>query len=158
MATWDQFAAASPLVARGRERLGIGLAYLATVRRGGAPRLHLVSPIFADGRLFLAISGDSPKRWDLANDGRYALHALPPDPGDAGYDEFEFNITGRARRIPNADEATWAAVRAGAGHVIHDDDWLFQLDVAVATTTVWTGLGVPDQPPMPSRDLWRDGE
>jgi hypothetical protein len=158
MATWEQFSADSALAERGRERLGIGIAYLATVRRDGSPRLHPVSPIFADGSLFLAISGDSPKRWDLANDGRYALHALPPDPSDAGYDEFEFNITGRARRIPNADEATWAAVREGAGHVIHDEDWLFELDVAVATTTAWTGLGVPGQPPTPARDIWREGQ
>lgn len=157
MASWDEFAAGAPhLVERGRERLGIGVAYLATVRRDGAPRLHPVSPIFADGRLFIAVTAASPKRWDLARDGRYSMHALPPDFSDDDYDEFEFNITGHARRIPASDEATWAAVNEGAGHVIHAADWLFELDIVVATTTVWEGLGVPGQPPTPSRDLWRD--
>ncbi len=55
-----------------------------------------------------------------------------------------------------SDGATWAAVREGAGHVIRDAGWLFELDIAVATTTVWEGLGVPGQSPTPSRDLWRE--
>ena len=111
MLPWSEFADRVPeLAERGRERLGIGIAYMATVRRDGAPRLHPVSPVFtSDGRLMVAVGDRSPKRFDLANDGRYALHALPPPLEAEDYDEFEFNLTGRARRIPADDEASWAA-------------------------------------------------
>ena len=81
MVTWKEFAAAEPdLAETGRSLLfqfKVGLAFLATVRRDGAPRLHPVSPRFASGRLFVAVEHGSPKRFDLRRTGRYALHALP---------------------------------------------------------------------------------
>ena len=46
------------------------IAYLATVRRDGAPRLHPFCPIVAHGRLFAAIARRSPKGWDLRRDPR----------------------------------------------------------------------------------------
>jgi hypothetical protein len=142
MATWDQFIAAAPQFGeQARDQLGTGIAYLATVRKDGAPRLHPVVPTFADGRLLVAVMGSSPKRFDLAHDGRYSMHALPPLQGG---DDYEFNVTGRACRIPAADAATWDAARANAEHVIHDSDWLFEFDIESALTTVWAGLGVPD--------------
>ncbi len=154
MATWDQFTAAAPQFGeRAQNQLGAGIAYLATVRKDGAPRLHPVVPIFADGRLLVAVSATSPKRFDLARDGRYSMHALPPS---SGGDDYEFNVTGHARRVPAADGETWNAVRANAGHVIHDSDWLFEFDIESALTTVWAGLGVPGQAPTPQRVTWRD--
>jgi hypothetical protein len=159
MLPWREFAGQVPAMAeRGRERLGIGIAYLATVRRDGSPRLHPVSPIFtADGRLMVAIGHRSPKRFDLANDGRYALHALPPPLEAEDYDEFEFNLTGTARRLPFEDAASWAAARDAAGHVIRDDDWLFEFLVEGALTTRWFGLGVPGQSPTNEQQVWRLG-
>ena len=161
MLTWHAFEAAAPVMARrGRERLAVGLAYLATVRRDGAPRLHPVSPLFTtDGRLLVAVMGSSPKRLDLERDGRYALHALPPEgrPGDEDYDEFEFNLMGRAARVPPEDRATWETARAAAGHVIHDDDWLFELLAERALTTRWSGLGVPGQAPTREQLVWHVG-
>lgn len=159
MGTWDEFAAAAPEMAvRGGEQLGVGLAYLATVRRDGAPRLHPVSPILAAGRLFVAVGERSPKRLDLARDGRYSMHALPPPPGTEGYDEFEFNITGRARRVDPSDVATWSAVRKVAGHVIHDADSLFEFEIESALTTVWLGLFVEGESPTPERHVWGERE
>ena len=97
MATWSEFANAAPEMAeRGAVMLAIPLAYLATMRKSGAPRLHPLSPILADGRLFVAIQSTSPRRFDLARDGRYSLHTLPPELGP-NYDEFEFNLTGTAK-------------------------------------------------------------
>src|SRR5438093_6848489 len=96
MATWAQFAEARPdMATRGFNLFSIPLAYRATVRIDGAPRLHPLSPIFADGRLFVAIQSSSPRRFDLANDRRYSLHGLPPILGP-DYDEFEINLTGKA--------------------------------------------------------------
>lgn len=98
----------------------------------------------------------SPKRLDLAGDGRYLMHALPPPPGDEDYDEFECNITGHATRIDASDVATWHAVREAAGHVIHDGDWLFECEIESALTTVRRGLFVEGQSPTPERRVWRE--
>ena len=92
MASWSVFAAAAPEIAA----VGAGLleehhlAYLATVRRDGAPRVHPVSPFIVDGRLFVATPPSSPKAADQQRDGRYAMHCLP------GKDDAEFRIRGRA--------------------------------------------------------------
>ena len=54
MATWGELAIEAPgLAAFGAERLGKGVAYIATVRRDGSPRVHPVTPIIGAGRLFV---------------------------------------------------------------------------------------------------------
>lgn len=166
MVTWNEFAAAAPEMAeRGHRQLSIPLAYLATVRRDGSPRLHPLSPIFADGRLFVAIEATAPRRFDLQNDGRFSLHALPPALGP-DYDEFEFNVTGHARRVSDPEtlskiaEAERARGRPGP----KDDDWVFELDVEAALTTVWDyemvetdghWLPKPSSNPGRSRRIWK---
>ena len=96
MVTWKEFAAAEPDLADvGRSLLfqfKVGLAFLATVRKDGAPRLHPVCPVLSDDRLFVLIIPTSPKRHDLQRDGRYALQTFPqPKPGSD-----EFSIAGKA--------------------------------------------------------------
>jgi len=167
MATWAQFAAARPdLAERGFRHLMIPLAYLATVRRDGTPRLHPLSPMFADGRLFVAIMGTSPRRFDLARDGRYSLHALPPMLGP-DYDEFEFNVTGRAKLVkdPEVRAAVSEAERRRSRPPVEDEHWLFELDIEMVLTTVWQlkmakkgdqWLPVLDgEMPKPARQVWR---
>src|SRR5205809_6807160 len=88
MVTWKEFAAAEPDLADvGRSLLyqfKVGLAFLATVRQDGVPRLHPVCPVLSNGRLFVLITPTSPKRDDLLRDGKYALQAFPqPKPGSA---------------------------------------------------------------------------
>ena len=65
MVTWKEFAAAEPDLADvGRSLLyqfKVGLAFLATVRQDGAPRLHPVCPVLSNGRLFVLITPTSPK-------------------------------------------------------------------------------------------------
>ncbi len=77
MVTWKQFAAAEgDLADVGRLLLfqfTVGLAFLATVRKDGAPRLHPVCPVLSGDHLFVLITPTSPKRSDLLRDGRYAL-------------------------------------------------------------------------------------
>src|ERR1700675_3724728 len=94
MAAWKEFEdASSTIAASGRKLLyqfGIGLGYLATVRKDGGPRVHPVCPILTDGGLYTLI-GTSPKQRDLRRDGRYALHAFPAKDVDD-----EFYVTGRA--------------------------------------------------------------
>src|SRR5207245_1851463 len=110
MVTWKEFAAAEPDLADvGRLLLyqfKVGLAFLATVRQDGAPRLHPVCPVLSNGRLFVLITPTSPKRYDLLRDGKYALQTfLQPKPGSD-----EFYIAGKAcwltirQRVPTSFE------------------------------------------------------
>ncbi len=167
MVTWSQFAAAAPEMAeRGFQQLSIPVAYLATLKKDGAPRLHPLSPIFADGRLFVAIQETAPRRFDLARDGRYSLHALPPELGEH-YDEFEFNVTGRARRVTDAETKALVneAEAARNRRAIPEEDWLFELDIEAALTTVWSHTMVQigerwfptlaGEPPKPTRRVWK---
>ena len=97
MATWSDFVAADPSLAVGvrglLQQYGPGMAYLATVRADGAPRVHPVSPVITDDGLYCFIVA-SPKRRDLERDGRYALHSYPPEENDD-----EAYLTGRAIRV-----------------------------------------------------------
>jgi hypothetical protein len=102
MKRWEDFAVERPQLAEtGRAmfyQFGVGIGYLATIRKDGAPRLHPVCPTIANGGLHLFIGNHSPKVHDLRRDGRYALHTFPvPEVDD------EFYVTGRAR--PIEDEA-----------------------------------------------------
>jgi Pyridoxamine 5'-phosphate oxidase len=129
MATWSDFAAADPTLAAGIRALlqqyGPGLAYLATVRADGGPRLHPVSPVVTDEGLYCFIV-DSPKRRDLERDGRYALHSFPPEESDD-----EAFLTGRATRV--RDPLVIARL-AEALHASPHVDWrLFELSIETAT-------------------------
>lgn len=79
MAAWREFEAAEPELAASGRRLieSHQIAYLATVRADGAPRLHPVSPQIIDGALYVCTPRSSPKARDQLRDGRYVLHCLP---------------------------------------------------------------------------------
>jgi hypothetical protein len=129
--SWADFAAASPRLASQLrtlfEQYGQGYGYLATVRRDGGPRVHPVSPVIADNGLFCFVL-DSPKRRDLERDGRYALHAYPPELTDD-----EAYLSGRAR--PVMDKRRREKV-ARAHRASPDVDWLlFELDIEIAMLT-----------------------
>jgi hypothetical protein len=150
MATWREFEAAEPdMAALGRSLLP-GLAYLATVRRSGAPRLHPVCPFIAAGRLYVTTSPSSPKRFDLLRDGRFALHMLP------GPGREEFLVEGRAQLVDDAMEravaveAALAAIQPGSdqGIIVTPEEWLFEYDIARAMVTRWRG-----EPPHGARSL-----
>src|SRR2546427_7238866 len=78
MTTWGEFAAAAPeLAAFGEERFRAAeVAYLATVRADGSPRVHPFTPILCDGRLFAFMEPTSPKGHDLRREPRYSIHSL----------------------------------------------------------------------------------
>src|SRR5208282_6397281 len=128
MATWMEFENDAPdIAAAGRQMLyqfGVGLAYLATLRKDGAPRLHPICPTVVEGRLY-ALIGPSLKRADLRRDGRYALHTLPsPDVDD------EFLLMGRAKFI--ADSSVEDAVRkdlTGRGMTSTADEVPFEFGI-----------------------------
>lgn len=114
MITWTEFERQQPaLAASGRQQLyqiGIGLAFLATIRPDGGPRVHPVCPVISAAGLHLSII-PGPKQADLRRDGRYALHSetCPPPRQDDG-----FALTGRAYEItdPQVIGVVRAQVRA----------------------------------------------
>jgi hypothetical protein len=139
MANWFEFAQAQPAMAEaGLAQLfqhGVGLAFLATVRKDGGPRLHPVCPVLSNSRLYLFLLPQSPKRWDLERDGRFALQAFPqPRP-----DSSEFYISGTAQRVEDPD--IYAAVFSDAKHSASRDEVLFELSIDGAMLTQWEGFG-----------------
>ena len=148
MKDWSEFQQAQPEMAASFRKLldAVPIAYLATTRLDGAPRVHPVCPIFAGRGMYIAVPETSPKRHDLRRDGRYALHALPGERDD------EFYCTGHARLLSDGDERA-SAVKA-AGHTIRDSDWLFELRLAYAMTAYWEMVGQPGTYAV--RERWSD--
>ena len=73
--SWIEFQERAPEMASlGFERLNRKIAYLATIKKDGSPRLHPVVPFIHEGLLFIFTEPSSPKILDLRRDGRYALH------------------------------------------------------------------------------------
>jgi hypothetical protein len=94
MVSWGEFARQRPdLAAPGQALLsqfGVGLAFLATVRPDGGPRLHPICVVPTADALFGLII-PSLKLRDLKRDGRYSLHSYP-----SPVNEDAFYLTGRA--------------------------------------------------------------
>jgi Pyridoxamine 5'-phosphate oxidase len=97
--SWPEFGHREPELAAACRALmyqfGVGLAFLATIRADGGPRVHPVCPIIADDGLYAFVI-PSPKRADLHRDPRFAMHSFPADEN-----EDAFSLTGRA--LPVAD-------------------------------------------------------
>ena len=108
MLTWSQFKQTRPDLAEAGAALlyqfGVGLAFLATVRADGAPRVNPFCPLLVDDAL-LAFVVPGPKRADLRRDGRYAMHTFPP-----ADNEDAFSVSGIATRV--ADAARWDPAQA----------------------------------------------
>jgi hypothetical protein len=134
MMTWTEFERQQPaLAAAGRRQFyqwDIALAFLATVRADGGPRVHPVCPVIsAAGLHVLVVSG--PKQADLRRDGRYALHSetCPPPRHEDG-----FSVTGRAGEVtdPAVSRVVREQVMAERGGAVwpsFDDDVLFELGI-----------------------------
>jgi hypothetical protein len=133
------------------QQYGPGLAYLATVRSDGGPRVHPMCPLIADAGLF-AFLIPSPKREDLHRDARYAMHSFPAD-----QNEDAFYLTGTAH--PAGDAEARRALRdqfmrerelrdapAGFG-----DQELFVFGIERCLYTVTRDHGDPD----PRHVTWR---
>jgi hypothetical protein len=151
-ARWRDFDAEMPEMAQIlRDRLqATPLAYLATVRRDGSPRVHPVCPILTAEGMYVAIAGSgrehpSPKRFDLRRDGRFALHAMP------GPRDEEFYCTGRARIVH--DPEALEAIAEAAGHQVHNEDDVFELLLEYVMTAYWEHVGQPGT--FAVRRIWR---
>ena len=143
--SWKALQEADPeLAAFGAERFGGGVAYLATVRKDGGPRVHPVTPIVGQGRLFLFMEPTSPKGHDLRRDGRYALHSAV---SDASGSSGEFLISGRAVFVEDPDTRSLAVELAPYDPA--DRYVLFELGVDRVLATVY------DEADEPQRRRWQ---
>jgi hypothetical protein len=146
MMSWSDFAAAAPtLAATGQALLmqfKVGLAFLATVRADGAPRVHPVCPVLWGDGLFVLITPESPKRRDLERDPRYALQTFPQP--KAGSDEFY--LAGEAVRVDDAGQR--AAVREAAKHQAEATEIAFELLIERVMHTRWENVLTPEMRPV----------
>ena len=99
--TWQTLEEEAPGIASfGQKRLDGKVAYLATIRKDGKPRVHPVTPIIGEGHCFIFVDPDSPKVRDLSENGFYSLHcAMNDSSGSSG----EFQVTGIADQIDHVD-------------------------------------------------------
>ncbi|MBI5296938.1 MAG: pyridoxamine 5'-phosphate oxidase family protein [Chloroflexi bacterium] len=106
--SWRTFASQSPDLAEfAQTRLHNKVAYLATIRKDGSPRLHPFTPIIGEGHLFIFMEPTSPKGHDLRRDPRFAVHCSVSDTsGESG----EVILTGKALFLDD-EESRKTAVR-----------------------------------------------
>jgi hypothetical protein len=149
---WRDMAAAAPeIAAAGREliyQFGTGLGYLATLRPDGAPRLHPVCPVVAEGGLYVFVGNHSPKLGDLRRDGRFSLHTFPCVDVD---DEFMVSGTAVDAEAMGVRDAVYAAYIATGATT--SNDTLFELLIDRALHAKYEGR--PSWPPDYRR--WRAG-
>jgi len=158
MASWSEFADAAPELADVAASLWPGIvaldrcevlpadascfsiAFLASVRRDGGPRVHPFCPILAGGRLFAAIPQSSPKGWDLRRDPRCVIHALP-GPAD---DEFCVRaIAGEVTDPVTSALVREAVARSGVAGMIESasHEPLFEFDLVQVDVARWLDVG-----------------
>ena len=133
------------LAAFGAERLNGKVAYLATVRKDGSPRVHPMTPIIGQGHLFVFMEPTSPKGHDLQRDGRYAMHCSVNDNSGAS---GEFILTGQAHLTDNPELRALAVVLAS--YTPEERYILFEFEVDSAASTLY-----PEGQPV--RRSWKRG-
>jgi hypothetical protein len=152
--SWPAFTDQEPETAAAGKSLlyqhGVGLAFLATVRPDGRPRVHPMCPLITDDGLFAFII-PSPKQTDLERSGAYALHSFP-----CATNEDAFYVTGHAHLVADADRrralARQFVVEREAIGVDQppDDDALFEFDIESCLLTRTKGHGDP----APDHTIW----
>jgi hypothetical protein len=140
VASWESFESEVPeIAASGRRLLDPGgdgpIAFLATASADGRPHVAPVCPIFARGALYLSAGVKTPKRCDLEQNGRFALHAF------LGASDEEFQLRGRAE--PVTDAAEIAEVHAAIPFQFQKEDPLFRLDLERCLWVYWEKPGQP---------------
>jgi len=126
--SWKVFAESAPGLAQlAYEKLNRKIAYLATLRKDGSPRLHPVTPFIGNGMLFIFTEPSSPKIRDIQRDGRYALHCAV----GGGEPLVEVLLSGDAVEITDPSVRTQAE-KIAASSVVIDSYFLFEFHIARA--------------------------
>lgn len=123
MASWAEFEAAEPQFAARVRALMTSRKHLtmATLRRGGSPRISGTEVQFADGQLQIGSMPDAVKALDLRRDSRVAIHGPTTDPpvdkpsGWVG----EAKVAGTAVEIESGDSAHHFAIDIQEAVITH---------------------------------------
>ena len=143
--SWKEFEKQSPdLASMGASLLSRKTSFLATIRSDGSPRIHPVRPIVGDGYLFVFIDQRSPKRSDLLQDERYAIHCSVFESNGLS---SEFMITGVAKAVNNPEIRARAVELWGVD--VPDKYALFEFSIDSAIATDYA------ENRKPSRRRWR---
>ena len=144
---WRTFEIQAPKIAAfGSARLNGRVAYLATIRKDGSPRVHPFTPIIGEGHFFAFMEPTSPKGHDLNRDGRFAIHCSVTDTsGESG----EFIITGKAKQIH--DQKLRSLATRVSSYMPAERYILFEFDIESAALTKY-------KEGEPVRDRWKIGE
>ena len=154
MKPWNDFSAEEPNIAEIGKKLlfqsreQVGLAFIATLRKDGAPRLHPISLVISKGHLYVMIPPPSPKCTDLIRDGRYALQAYPPLHNQ---ENEEFYIAGCANQIQ--DPKIRQSIIDDTKIVTDENEVLFELFLERVMYTKLVNRGTPDERPIHRK--WR---
>jgi uncharacterized pyridoxamine 5'-phosphate oxidase family protein len=99
--SWRILESQAPEIAEfAKERLHNKVAYLATIRKDGSPRVHPFTAIIGEGHFFAFMEPTSPKGHDLRRDGRFALHCSV---SDTSGESSEFYVASKAKFIEDPE-------------------------------------------------------
>ena len=151
METWSELKRAAPdIAAFGRDRLDGKVAYLATSKTTGKPRVHPVTAILSDQHCFIFAEPDSSKVRDFSFNPLFSLHcAMSDSSGSSG----EFQMTGEACQVQ--DLALREEAEANCTFRPSVRSILFELRVEEAVATSYRG-GRPDRRRWHSSTLQND--
>lgn len=135
--SWHTFESQAADIAEfSRVRLHDKVAYLATIRKDGSPRVHPFTPIIGEGHFFVFMEPTSPKGFDLRRDHRFAVHCSVTDnSGESG----EVSMSGKARFIE--DPGLRALAVKICPYSPADRYILFELDPEAVTLTEYPDGG-----------------
>lgn len=155
--SWKEFERCAPkMAALGFKRLNRRVAYLATIKRDGSPRLYPVTPFIGNGMLFMFTEPSSPKISDLRRDGRCALHcSVDRKEGEL---LIEFSVSGMAQVINDADVRWQAAQEIAASPVVTNGYLLFEFRVDNALLVEYDDEGKRTVQRWHSHALRKDGQ
>lgn len=138
--SWKTFADDSPELAKtGFEVLDRKIAYLATIKKDGSPRLHPVTPFIGDQMMFIFTEPSSPKIGDLRSDGRYALHCSVSRDGPL----VEFLVAGTTAVVDDPGVRR-KAVEIARSPVVTDDYVLFEFHIERVLLVEYDPAGKPN--------------
>ena len=124
--SWKVFEEKAPELAQlGYEKLHGKIAYLATIKKDGSPRLHPVTPFIGNGMLYIFTEPSSPKIRDIQQNRKYALHCTVGGEGPL----VEFLVSGEAIMISNLDTRRRQAESIAASPVVQNSYVLFEFQV-----------------------------
>jgi hypothetical protein len=138
--TWRDLTRAAPdIAAFGRDRLDGKVAYLATIRTSGKPRVHPVTAILSDQHCFIFAQPDSSKVRDFSVNSQFSIHcAMSDSSGSSG----EFQMTGQALQVQDPEMREEA--EANCTFKPSARSILFELRVEEVIATSYRG-GLPDR-------------